>query len=63
MFCTTAAENAVAEALGRLLVEDAFLFEHAKGISVEHFCPFVAVVTCGVATCHDVRELHGHTGS
>ena len=25
-------------------------------------CPFVAVVTGSIASCHDVRELYGHTG-
>ena len=33
-----------------------------KGIGIEHLSPFIAVVAGGISACHDVRELHRHTG-
>ena len=46
----------------RFLVEDSFLLEYAEGIGIEYFCPFVTVVTCRIASGHDVGELNGHAG-
>ena len=39
------------------------LLKVGEGVGIEHFCPFVAVVACGIATCHDVRELCSHAGA
>ena len=62
MLRATLRQNVVAEALSGLWVKDAVTLEHAVCVSVEHFCPFVAVVTGSIAACHDVRELHRHAG-
>ena len=61
MFRTSLGEYFVAEALGRLLVEDAVLLEDAESISIKHFSPFITIVASRIAARHDVRELHRHT--
>ena len=35
-------------------VEDAMSFEDAEGIGIQHFCPLVTIVACGIATGHDM---------
>ena len=60
MLRASLAEYIVSETLCRLPVEDAVALEDAEGIGIQHFCPFVAVIACGIAPCHDVRELHRH---
>ena len=55
-------EDAVAESLGGLLVEDTVLLEHAERVGVEHFRPFVAVVSGGISPSHNMAELHRHAG-
>ncbi len=34
---------------------------HAEGVSIKHFCPFIAVIACSIASRHNVRELYSHT--
>ena len=58
----TLRQDVVSEALGCRLVEDAVLLEQTEGIGIEHLCPLVAVIACGVASCHDVAKLHRHAG-
>ena len=62
MLCATFRQDVVPETLGGLLVEDAVLLEYAEGIGVQNLRPLVTVIACGIASCHDVRELHGHAG-
>src|SRR5574344_1631073 len=52
--------DAVAEPLGRLAVDDAVPLEYAESIRVEHLSPFVAVISCGISSSHDMTELHRH---
>ena len=62
MLCSTLREYVVTETLSSLLVEDSILLEYTESISIQYFCPFVAIISCGIASCHDVGELYGHTG-
>ena len=62
MLRATFGEDAVAETLSRRAVEDSLSFEHREGIGIEHLGPFVTVVSCRIATSHDVRELYRHAG-
>ena len=61
MFCATLREDAVAEPLGGLLVEDTLALEHTEGIGIEHFGPLVGIVSGRITTRHDVGELYCHT--
>ena len=62
MLRATLRQDVVTEALGGSLVEDAILLEDTEGIGIEHLCPLITIVASGITACHDMRELHGHTG-
>ena len=49
MFCATAGEDVLAEAVGCFFVEDTAFLEISKCIGVEHLGPFVAVVAGSIA--------------
>ena len=53
-------EYVLAERRCRFLIENAMFLEHAEGICIEHFRPFVTIVAGSITSRHDVRELHRH---
>ena len=38
------------------------ILEHGESVGFKHFCPFITIVAGRIATSHDMRELHRHTG-
>ena len=61
MFAVAACKNVVAERLRNLCREYSILFEERKGIGVEHFCPFIAVISCRVSAGHYMAELRRYS--
>ena len=61
MLGASLAQYLVTESLGCLLIEDAVLLKYREGICIQYLRPFVAVVSCRIAACHDMRKLHRHT--
>ena len=57
IFSAATREYVVAEAVGGLAVEDTFFLEEGESVGIEHFCPFVAVITGCVTAREDVAEL------
>ena len=53
-------QDAVAESLRRRAVEDAVALECSESIRVELLSLFVAVISCGISSSHDMTELHRH---
>ena len=50
IFSASAHQYVAAEVVGCGFVEDTVLFEESERVGIEYLCPFVAVISCRIAS-------------
>src|SRR5690554_6484928 len=56
-------KNIFTERSCHIFGEQSLFSEQAERIGIKNFCPFVAVVSCTIATCKQMPELGAHARS
>ena len=54
--CSAAGEEFVTEIVCYFAIEETALEKGLESVCVEHFCPLITVISCGITAVHDVSE-------